>query len=127
MRGRPAVLIWLAAGALTLPVAAADATRVVHVPSHISIASHELTFTGKVTAGRAPCVSGRRVTLVRTNGNILGHATTNAAGRWTITAEGSAGISLGHFFARVARRSDGTAGTIFVCGAAVSRTIPLHM
>jgi hypothetical protein len=57
---------------------------------------------------------------------VLGSTTTNASGHWRIVAQGSAGITLGHFFAKVKRRSEGTAGTIFVCKAAVSPTIPYH-
>ena len=66
------------------------------------------------------------VTLYRTNGNVLGSTTTSSSGRWKITASGSAGITLGHFYAKVKRRSEGTAGTTYVCKAAVSPTIPYH-
>jgi hypothetical protein len=68
----------------------------------------------------------RRVTLYRTNGDVLGHARTNPRGHWKITASGSAGITMGHFFAKVKRTSQGTAGTIYVCKGARSRTIPYH-
>jgi hypothetical protein len=102
------------------------ATRTVHITSHISIVSHSLTFSGKVTASNSACDSGRHVTLYRTNGNNLGSATTSSSGHWTITASGSAGITLGRFYAKVRSRSDGTAGTIYVCGAATSATIPYH-
>ena len=109
-----------------LAPAAAEATRVVTIASHVSIKSTGLTFSGKVTSPNAGCVAGRKVTLYRTNGNLLGTTTTGPSGRWKITALGSAGISLGHFFAKVKRRSEGTAGTIYVCAAAVSPTIPFH-
>jgi hypothetical protein len=66
------------------------------------------------------------VTLYRTSAVKLGTTTTGSTGKWKITASGSAGISLGTFYAKVKRRSDGTAGTIFVCKAAVSKTIPFH-
>jgi hypothetical protein len=56
----------------------------------------------------------------------LGSATTSASGHWKITASGSAGISLGHFYAKVAKRSKGAAATIYVCTAAKSKTIALH-
>jgi hypothetical protein len=105
---------------------AAEATKVVNIASHISIKGKGLTFSGKVTSPNTACVSGRTVTLWRTNGNKLGTTTTGAAGKWKITASGSAGISLGHFFAKVKKRSEGTAGTIFVCKAATSNTIPFH-
>ena len=113
-----------AAGALGL--ASAEATRIVRIASHISIRSHGLTFKGRVTSRRAPCVQDRRVTLHRTNGDVLGTTHTDDHGRWKISAQGSAGITHGHFFAKVRRHSEGTAGTIFVCKSARSRTIPYH-
>jgi hypothetical protein len=130
MAGRVVRTVALAASALvvasTLGLAAADATKVVKIASHVSIKSTGLTFKGKLTSPNAACVTGRKVTLYRTNGNVLGSITTGSSGRWKITASGSAGISLGHFFAKVKRRSEGTAGTIFVCKAAVSPTIPFQ-
>jgi hypothetical protein len=130
MAGRVVRAVALAASALavasTLGLTAAEATRVVKIASHISIKSTGLTFRGKVTSPNAACVTERKVTLYRTNGNVLGSMTTGSSGRWKITASGSAGITLGHFFAKVKRRSEGTAGTIYVCKAAVSRTIPYH-
>ena len=111
---------------LIFGLTAAQATRTVRIASHISIKGKELTFSGRVTSRNAACERGRKVTLHRTNGNVLGSTTTNSTGRWKITASGSAGISLGHFFATVKRRTEGTAGTIFVCKAARSATIPFH-
>ena len=109
---------------------AADATRTLRHPSHISIKSKGLTFSGKVTSPAAPCKGSRHVTLYRFlgghgNDQVLGSTSTNSAGKWKITAQGSAGISLGRFYAKVKRRSEGTAGTIHICKAARSRTIPL--
>jgi hypothetical protein len=122
--GRLPVL--LATTVLALGAADAAATRTVTIHSHVSIVSHGLAFSGHVTASNAACVVHRHVTLYRTNGNVLGHTTTSTHGYWKITAQGSAGISLGHFYARVSRRSEGAAGTIYVCTAARSRTIPMH-
>jgi hypothetical protein len=112
--------------ASTFGLTAADATRTVKIGSKISIKSKGLTFSGKVTSSNAACVTGRKVTLYRTNGNVLGSVTTGSSGHWKITASGSAGITLGHFYAKVKSRSEGTAGTIYVCKAAVSPTIPFH-
>jgi hypothetical protein len=123
-------MVVLAASALavasTLVATTADAMKTVNIASHVSIKSTGLTFSGKVTSSNAACVTGRKVTLYRTNGNVLGSITTGSSGRWKITAQGSAGITLGHFYAKAKRRSEGTAGTIYVCGAAVSPTIPYH-
>src|SRR5947208_1570209 len=92
-------------------------TRTVKVASHISIKSHhDTTFSGRVRA-HSGCKEGRRVTLYTTTKLKLGTAKTNKHGHWKIKASGFAGISLHHFFAKVAMFSNGTAGTIYVCKA----------
>lgn len=112
--------------ALGLASAQAAGRRTVRIPSHIRIAGNGLRFHGRVTSPNHACVESRTVTLYRTNGDVLGTTHTNNRGRWHIEAEGSAGISQGHFYAIVKRESQGTAGTIYVCKAARSRTIPFH-
>jgi hypothetical protein len=103
----------------------ADATRTVTLASHISIKSdHNTTFTGRVTSSNAACDNARKVTLYTTTKLKLGTAKTNKHGDWKITASGFAGISLHHFVAKVAKLSSGTAGTIYVCKAATSKTVP---
>jgi hypothetical protein len=105
-------------------VGSAYATRTVKLASHISIRSHHnTTFTGRVTSRNTGCEDARKVTLYTTTKLKLGTAKTNEHGRWKITASGFAGISLHHFFAKVAKLSSGTAGTIYVCKAATSKTI----
>lgn len=123
--GAAFVIAALAAALVALPAAA---TRTVRIPSAISIRSHGLTFSGKVTAGKyEPCVQQRKVTLYKDLGNGSGQALmstrTDDQGRWKITPPGSAGISLWEFFARVKKRSEGTAGTIYLCKGARSKTI----
>ena len=103
----------------------AYATRTVKLASHISIKSdHNTTFSGRVTSSNAACEHARKVTLYTTTKLKLGTAKTNKYGDWKITAPGFAGISLHHFFAKVGKLSSGTAGTIYVCKAATSKTIP---
>jgi hypothetical protein len=105
------------------PLTTAEATRTVTISSHITIKSNGLTFSGRVSSGKAPCRSAREVTLYRKQSQVLGSTATNSAGGWKITVSGSAGITLGHFYATVKRRTDGTAGTIYLCKAARSQTI----
>ena len=103
----------------------AYATRIVNVASHISIKSHHnTTFTGRVTSSDPGCEDARKVALYATTGLKLGTAKTNKYGDWKIKASGFAGISLHHFFAKVAKFSNGAAGTIYLCKAATSKTIP---
>jgi hypothetical protein len=93
------------------------------LPTKITIKDKGLTFSGKVSALDPSCIVGRKVTLHRTNGNRLGSYVTHPSGKWKITASGSAGISLGHFYATVAQKK---VGTLLVCAAAKSKTIPFH-
>jgi hypothetical protein len=126
----PGRTLKMAAIATSLPAVAvlsglttAQATRTVTISSQITIKSKELTFSGSVNSSNALCRGSRKVSLYREQSQLLGSTTTNASGGWRITASGSAGITLGHFYARVKQRSDGTAGTIYVCKAARSKTI----
>jgi hypothetical protein len=110
---------------LAFGLSAAYATRTVRLASHVSIKSTKGgKFSGKVTSSNAACDSGRKVTLYTTSSLKLASTTTGASGAWKITPSGFAGISLHHFFAKVAKRTEGTAGTIYVCKAAKSKTVP---
>ena len=121
---RAAALMTLASAlALGSFLPTAMATKTVKLTSRITIKSSGLKFSGTVTSRNAACKGGRKVTLYRTPSQKLGTTTTNAAGAWKLTASGSAGITLGHFYATVKERSEGTAGTIYVCKAATSKTI----
>jgi hypothetical protein len=105
--------------ALTVAVTA-GATRTVRIESKVSIANHHgLHFVGRVIASNHACMEQRRVTLFRVIENgpdqALGHDVTGANGRWSVEVSGFAGISLSHFYAKVKRRSEGTAGTIYLC------------
>ena len=110
--------------------ATADATRTVRIPSKITIKSNELRFSGHVRSPNRACVSQRHVSLYRrlSDGSRqrMGRATTGPHGGWHVTVSGFAGVSLSHFYAKVRQRSEGTAGTIFVCKSAHSRTIRPH-
>jgi hypothetical protein len=105
----------------------ATATNTVHIHSTISISASELHFKGKVRSSNDACESGRRVVLYRTlsggGSKPIGSTTTSPSGRWHITVSGSAGISMSKFFVKAKRRSEGTAGTIYVCDRARSQTI----
>ncbi len=121
-----AIGICAATTMLVTGLTTAGATQTVKLASHITIKSNGLTFSGKVTSTNAACKSPRKVTLYRSPSLVLGSTTTSSSGRWKLTASGSAGITLGHFYAKVKQRSEGTAGTIYVCKAAKSKTIPYH-
>ena len=102
-------------------------TRIVVFNSKVTIASHNLVFHGKVRSGNAGCRGQRVVKLKRVFGGgpaqTVGSDTTDAHGRWRIVPQGSAGISMAHFYAHVRRSSEGTAGTIYVCRGDSSRVV----
>ena len=109
--------------ALGSTLGSAEATRTVTIASHVTIKSKELTFSGNVASSNAACRGARKVALYRKPAQLLGSTGTSTSGSWTITPPGSAGITLGRFYAKVKMRSEGTAGTIYVCKAATSKTI----
>ena len=129
--GRAGALSLIAAAlVLTIWLPAAGATRTVKIPSQISIHERALHFHGRVTASNSACESDRRVVLYRRflNGTrqALGRTKTDQSGRWRIHISGSAGISMARFFAKARRRSEGTAGTIYICQRARSKTVSFH-
>jgi hypothetical protein len=113
-------------------IGTAAATRTIKVPSTVSIRSKGLHFSGRVgTAANAkPCRDQRRVILFKVISGgpdqKMGHDVTGVNGAWSVTPQGSAGITLAHFYAKAQKRSDGAAGTIHVCLPAVSRTIGVN-
>ena len=122
--------LFLAATALFVVVAVpAFATRTVKIPSRVSIASRGFIMHGHVRSPNGNCIEGRKVKLkIDASGGkdrVIGTDTTNANGRWRIRVQGFAGVSLAHFYARVRRQAEGTAGTIYVCRPDRSRTIML--
>lgn len=122
-KGSKGAAIAATASVLGLAVGLVGAEAAVKLPTSITIKSHGLTFSGKVKATDPSCIFGRKVVLHRTNGNLLGTFTTGPSGTWKITASGSAGITLGRFYATVKQKK---VGTLAVCKAAKSKTIPYH-
>jgi hypothetical protein len=125
---RLALLLACVAVALVLAVPALG-TRTVKIPSRVTIASTGMVMHGHVESPRHPCIEGRKVKLKRVisggSDQVMGTATTNVHGRWRLRLSGFAGISLARFYARVRRRAEGTAGTIFVCRPDRSREVML--
>lgn len=124
---RTVVLAALIAVGVSALVSTAAGTQVVKIRSKVTIQSNSLVFHGKVKSPNPGCREGRKVKLKRVFSGgpdlLVGTDTTDAHGRWRITPQGSAGISLARFYARVRRSSEGTAGTIFVCKSDRSRTV----
>jgi hypothetical protein len=127
--GKALIVAVFATAALVAAVGSASATRTIKVPSQISIESHGLHFSGEVnTAAKyEPCEQQRKVVLFKVISGgpdqAVGRDTTDNHGKWSVTPQGSAGISLARFYAKVKRLSQGTAGTIYVCQAHKSKVV----
>jgi hypothetical protein len=124
---RRLVILCLCAAVLLVVAVPASGTRTVRIPSRVTIASSGMVMHGHVESPKHPCVVDRKVKLKRVisggKDQVMGTATTNVHGRWRLRLSGFAGISLARFYARVRRRAEGTAGTIFVCRPDRSREV----
>ena len=113
--------------AVFLALTGSAAARTVFISSSVSIKAKALTFSGRVTSPNAACKDGRRVTLYQrlsSGGHRkIGSFTTGASGKWHVTVSGFAGVSMARFYAKVKQRSEGAAGTTYVCRSARSLTI----
>jgi len=77
-------------------------------------------FHGRVTSDKHACEVQRKVKVFNVRpgpDGLFRTDNTNSHGRWSIPA-----TPTGKFYARVKRREEGTAGTIFVCGPDRSKT-----
>jgi len=97
-------------------VAPAGATNTVEIGSTIKMRQSFPAFHGKVKSSNDACEQNRLVKLFkkRRNGGrrLLGKTHTDAAGKWEVIVDP---LSSGVYRAVVKQRSEGTAGTIFVC------------
>jgi hypothetical protein len=108
---------------LALTALPASATRVVRIRSSVTISERAPAFHGRVKSPNGACRQGRKVKLYRLAPGpavLLGTTRTNRRGKWVIRTEllGSAA-----YYARVLKRRDGAAGTIYVCRGDRSRTV----
>ena len=102
------------------------ATQVVRHPSRVTISEKAPAFHGRVKSNAHPCVQQRKVKLFRAKSHgpdtLLGRDHTNNHGRWQVDVNP---LKSGAYYAKVSRRSDGTAGTIHICVKDRSRIVPV--
>jgi hypothetical protein len=109
------------------PAAApAGATRIVKVPSRLTISAY--AYFGKVKSRNRGCLSSRRVVLKQKGHGVLGRTTSGDKGSWrfdpsTLHYKGRLPFRI---FAVLKPKSDGTAGTIYKCSGATSKTIVIR-
>jgi hypothetical protein len=102
------------------------ATQVVRHDSRVTISEKAPAFHGRVKSDAHPCEQQRKVKLFRAKRHapdkFLGRDHTNNHGRWQVDVNP---LKSGAYYAKVARRSEGTAGTIHVCKRDSSRIVPV--
>jgi len=80
---------------------------------------------GKVTASNANCVEGRTVVVKQQGKGKIGSATTNVNGGWHAEPKYKGGLPF-KVYAEVKPVTQGTAGTIYKCLGATSRTVTIN-
>jgi len=102
------------------------ATQVVKHGSKVTISEKAPAFHGKVKSKERACVKQRKVRLFRAHTHradtVIGSDHTNNHGRWQVDVNP---LRSGGYYAKVARRSEGTAGTIHICRSDRSRIVPV--
>jgi hypothetical protein len=118
---------WLLAGLAGVLAAAAAvpaaATNTVRYDSSIRIGDGPPAFHGKVNSEKHACVVHRKVRVYKERtgpDRLLGRGKTNHRGHWKIIVDP---IGSGAYYARVLRREEGAAGTVFVCKRAKSDVV----
>jgi hypothetical protein len=109
----------LALIAILAITALAAASTVKRFDSKVTLSASD-PFHGRVTSDKHACEVQRKVKVFNVRpgpDGLFGTDSTNNHGRWSIPATPN-----GDFYARVKRREEGTAGTIFVCRPDRSKT-----
>jgi hypothetical protein len=112
--------------ALTLSAASAAGLGIIP-PSTVTIKSKGLLFHGKVQSQTRGCQINREVRLYRQLGGhkqLQGSDTTRKLnGHWVVEAQGTAGASMGSFYAKVLAGALSPQQTLRACQPARSATI----
>jgi hypothetical protein len=105
-----AVVAAVAAGTTAVAVAA----HTVRIDSKVTITKTSPVFAGKVKSPNPGCRDNRTVKLhvVEQGNDVFGTDETNDHGKWRIQFQGQ---GEAHYYASVSRRTEGAAGTTYVC------------
>jgi hypothetical protein len=100
----------------------ATASQTVKVDSKVTV---HFGFGGQVKSSKHACEVQRKVKLFKRRpgaaDQLIGTDTSNSHGQWSVESG-----QPGFFYAKVLRRKEGTAGTIFVCLGDRSKIIDFH-
>ena len=118
-RIRIPLVLAIAAAVTSLLVAGALGANIKRIDSTVTLAKRN-AFHGHVGSPNSGCEQARTVKVFKKrNGpdGLYDSTTTDNDGKWSIPA-----TPTGNFYAKVIRRKEGAAGTIFVCKPDVSPT-----
>jgi hypothetical protein len=109
-----------------IPAAAVQPGQTVNVPSTLKISVY--AYKGKVTSSNANCVAERKVVLKQKGHGVLGGATSTDTGSWEVNPEDLRfkGQLPYKVYAEVKPLTQATAGPIYKCLAATSKTITIN-
>jgi hypothetical protein len=104
----------------------AGATRTVSIPSSLQISAYG--YFGKVKSPNSGCIEDRTVVLKQKGHGVLGRDKSDEQGSWKVGPEGLhfKGQLPFKIFAEVKPLSQGTAGTVYNCLGATSKTVTIN-
>jgi hypothetical protein len=123
--GAVLALVAIAVALVAIPAGAAQPGQTVKVPSTLKISAYG--YKGKVTSGNSNCVAERSVVLKQKGHGVLGRTESTETGSWEVSPEelrfkGQLPYKL---YAEVKPLTQATAGPIYKCLAATSKTIEI--
>jgi hypothetical protein len=116
-KSRITMLLGAAAAITALAATAALGTTTKRFDSKVTLSANN-PFHGRVISQKHACEVGRTVKIFNKKpgpDGLFGRTKTDRQGKWSKPA-----MPNGNFYAVVKRRSEGTAGTIFVCKGDIS-------
>jgi hypothetical protein len=121
-----AAVLAMAIAVMVPATASAGVGQVVKISSTLQISPY--AYFGYVKSSNSNCVGERTVVLKQKGYGVLGRATSNEKGKWEVNPEGIEykGPLPFKLYAEVKPVSQGTAGTIYKCLAATSKTITIN-
>jgi hypothetical protein len=123
--GALAVLAMAIVALVAIPAGAAGPGQTVKVHSTLTIAVYG--YKGKVKAANSNCVAERSVVLKQKGHGVLGRTKSTATGSWEVSPEKLhfKGALPYKIYAEVKPLTQATAGPIYKCEAAISKTVEI--
>jgi hypothetical protein len=124
---------WVTVGLVAMAAAAAMATTVVSASANepgetvtlkSTISINPYGSAGKVSSSNANCVEDRQVVVKEKGHGKIGSTTTSSTGSWKAEPKYKGKVPL-KIYAEVKPITQGTAGTVYKCLGATSKTVTI--